>query len=52
MSSTPSLPFSQDVGLSDMIKLDELTEEAILENLRKRFEKDLIYVKIFFFFFF
>ena len=30
--------------VEDMTRLSELTEESILENLRKRYEKEIIYV--------
>lgn len=32
------------VGIQDFVLLDETTELAFLNNLKKRFSKDLIYV--------
>ncbi|KAK0148518.1 Unconventional myosin-Ih [Merluccius polli] len=34
------------VGIQDFVLLDETTETAFLDNLKKRFEKDLIYTYI------
>lgn len=37
------------VGIQDFVLLDETTELAFLNNLKKRFSKDLIYVSFAFF---
>jgi len=50
---TKTLPFAsaitkQPVGsdhIEDMVNLPELTEGAILENLKKRFQQEIIYVR-------
>lgn len=34
------------VGIQDFVLLDETTELAFLNNLKKRFSKDLIYVSL------
>jgi hypothetical protein len=34
------------VGIQDFVLLDETTETAFMENLKKRFDKDLIYVSL------
>ncbi len=36
---------SGDKGIEDMIKMNNLSEEGILKNLKIRYEKDLIYVR-------
>lgn len=33
------------VGIQDFVLLDETTEEAFINNLKKRFNNDLIYVR-------
>jgi myosin-1 len=35
-----------NVGISDAVLLDPLTEEAFIENLKKRFSHEQIYVCI------
>ena len=32
------------IGVSDMVLLDPLTEDSLVENLKKRFQKEKIYV--------
>ena len=32
------------VGIQDFVLLDETTDTAFMDNLKKRFDKDLIYV--------
>ena len=39
-------------GLGDFILMEDITEENFMENLKTRFEKDRIYVRLFFFPFF
>lgn len=34
------------VGIQDFVLLDETTEAAVISNLKKRFNKDLIYVSL------
>lgn len=34
------------VGIQDFVLLDETTEAAVINNLKKRFSKDLIYVSL------
>ena len=34
------------VGVADMILLDDITEDAILENIKERLNKGLIYVRL------
>lgn len=46
-NSSPSSTLSI-VGVEDMIILDNLTEETLLANIRERYEKDLIYVLIYY----
>ena len=36
---------STSVGYDDMIKMDNLTSDTILENLKARFDANLIYVR-------
>jgi myosin heavy subunit len=40
--------FENNVGVSDMVLLDPLTELAVIDNLKKRFYSDHIYVSIVF----
>ncbi len=35
-----------DRGIEDMIVLPELTEQSLLDNIRIRYEKDIIYVSL------
>lgn len=37
-------------GVPDFVLLTEITEDAFMENLLKRYNADYIYVKFFFFF--
>ena len=34
------------VGIQDFVLLDETTDMAFMDNLKKRFDKDLIYVSL------
>ena len=45
-SSGPSAPSASDpdLGCSDLSKLDQMTEESLIENLYRRFKRDQIYV--------
>ena len=36
----------QEIGVADMILLDPLTEDALVENLEKRFQDSSIYVSM------
>ena len=39
--------FENNVGVSDTVLLDPLTEDAFIQNLKERFQHDQIYVSIF-----
>ena len=41
------IPYNENSiqGVDDLIKLDELNEPVILENLKRRYEADKIYVR-------
>src|SRR5690606_24639003 len=41
------VPMEQLVGISDMITISELTHDSLLENLRTRYNHNLIYVSNF-----
>ena len=36
----------QEIGVADMILLDPLTEDALVENLDRRFQDSRIYVSV------
>ena len=38
--------FENNVGVSDAVLLDPLTEDAFIQNLKERFNHDQIYVSI------
>ncbi|GFY19724.1 hypothetical protein TNCV_4648961 [Trichonephila clavipes] len=38
------LSLDQEIGASDAVQLDPLTEEAFIANLHQRFKRDQIYV--------
>jgi myosin heavy subunit len=38
--------FNRANGVDDLVLLETITEEAIVENLQKRFKRDLIYTYI------
>eukprot|EP01101_Sappina_pedata_P000757 TRINITY_DN10948_c0_g1_i1.p1 TRINITY_DN10948_c0_g1~~TRINITY_DN10948_c0_g1_i1.p1 ORF type:complete len:1073 (-),score=420.88 TRINITY_DN10948_c0_g1_i1:105-3323(-) len=47
VSAPPTKPTQKvDKGVEDMIMLSSISEETILDNLKKRFENDLIYTYI------
>lgn len=38
--------FENNVGVSDAVLLDPMTEDAFIENLKERFKHDQIYVSM------
>ena len=44
--------FENNVGVSDAVLLDPLTEDKFLENLQQRFSRQQIYVSLLFLIFF
>ena len=45
-STTTTTHHSEDVGVSDLLFLEPLTEQSFIDNLRRRFHADKIYVSI------
>ena len=43
--ATATAAYVSKHGVDDMVMLSKISEDAILENLKKRYDSDMIYVR-------
>ena len=51
-NANPTTFENGEIGFADLTEMNDITIESLLNNLKQRYQHDLIYVNFFFFFFF